>query len=52
MTQKKIAILGAGAIGSTIGGFFAKNGVDCTLIDMWPENVQQVRSNGLRVTTM
>ena len=52
MTQKKIAILGAGAIGSTIGGFFAKNGVDCTLIDMWPENVQQIRSNGLRVTTM
>src|ERR1700690_4361257 len=44
---KRIAIVGAGALGGYVGGYFARQGQDVTLIDMWPENIEAIRSRGL-----
>ena len=44
---KRIAIVGAGALGGYVGGNFARLGLDVTLIDPWPENVETIRSRGL-----
>ena len=45
----KIAILGAGAIGSTIGGHLAEAGFDVTLIDIWKEHVDAINKRGLHL---
>lgn len=45
----KVAVLGAGAMGSVIGGLLAKAGNDVTLIDVWHEAVEAINSRGLRV---
>jgi 2-dehydropantoate 2-reductase len=45
-----IAIMGAGALGSYIGSFLAKDGQQVTFIDMWPEHVEKMRADGLHVT--
>lgn len=34
-SKKKIGVLGAGAIGSVVGGFLQLDGHDVTLIDPW-----------------
>jgi 2-dehydropantoate 2-reductase len=47
---EKLAVLGAGAIGSIIGAYLARAGRDITLIDMWPAHVEQMRRAGLKVT--
>jgi 2-dehydropantoate 2-reductase len=47
--NKKIAVLGAGAIGSSISADLTKAGYDITVIDQWPAQVEALRSNGLRV---
>src|ERR1035437_5212728 len=46
---KRIAIVGAGALRGYVGGYFAQQGQDVTLIDMWPENVEANRSGGLEL---
>jgi 2-dehydropantoate 2-reductase len=46
----KIAIMGAGALGSYVGAFLARDGRDVTLIDMWPEHVETMRRRGLRAS--
>lgn len=46
---KTIAIVGAGAIGGYVGGLMAKNGLDVTLIEPWPEHVAYVRENGIQL---
>jgi 2-dehydropantoate 2-reductase len=33
---KRIAFVGAGALGGYVGGYLAHHGQDVTLIDMWP----------------
>ena len=33
--KKRIGVLGAGAIGSIVGGMLAKDGHDVTLVDPW-----------------
>ncbi len=38
---KKMAVLGAGAIGGTIAGHLTMAGHDITLIDQWPENEKE-----------
>lgn len=48
----KIGILGAGAIGGTIGAYLKRAGHDITLIDTWPENVEAIRAKGLVVTAV
>ena len=45
-----IAIMGVGALGSYVGAFLARDGQRVTLIDMWPEHVEAMRRDGLRVT--
>src|SRR5258706_4766873 len=46
---KRIAIVGAGALGGYVGGTLAHLGHDVTLIDPWPENVETIRSRGLEL---
>ena len=50
--DKRIAVIGAGAIGGYTGGQLAHNGFDVTLIDPWPEHVETVRANGLELYGM
>ena len=45
----RIGIIGAGAIGCVVGGFLTKAGHDVTLIDQWPEHVEAMKKNGLRL---
>lgn len=45
-----IAIMGAGALGSYVGSFLAKDGQEVAFIDMWPEHVEKMRTDGLHVT--
>jgi 2-dehydropantoate 2-reductase len=48
--RTRIGIIGAGAIGCVVGGLLAKAGHDVTLVDPWPEHVEQIRSSGLRLS--
>lgn len=50
--SKRIAIVGAGAVGGYIGGFLAQGGYDVTLIDAWPEHVETTRANGMELFGM
>src|SRR5712692_3237747 len=45
----KIAVIGAGAMGSVFGGMLAEAGNDVTLIDVWLEAVEAINATGLRV---
>ena len=47
--QKKIAVVGAGALGGYVGGSLAHLGHDVTLIDPWPEHIETIRSRGLEL---
>ena len=47
---KRIAVLGAGAIGSSVAADLAKADCDVTVIDQWPAHVEAMKENGLRVT--
>lgn len=46
----KIAIAGAGALGSRFGFMLQQAGNDVTLIDGWKDHVEAIRRNGLNVT--
>lgn len=46
----RIALVGAGAIGSVMGGLLSKAGVDVTLVDMFKEHVDAINANGIRIT--
>ncbi|MSQ63079.1 MAG: 2-dehydropantoate 2-reductase [Betaproteobacteria bacterium] len=46
---KRIAIVGAGALGGYVGGSLAHLGHDVTLIDPWPEHVETIRARGLEL---
>src|SRR6202035_4924044 len=45
--DKRIAVIGAGAIGGYTRGHLAHNGFDVTLIDPWPEHIETIRRDGL-----
>jgi 2-dehydropantoate 2-reductase len=47
---KKIAIVGAGAVGCQVGGHMAANGEDVIFIDGWPEHVDKMNRDGLHLT--
>ena len=49
---KKIACMGAGAVGSYVGGHLSRAGHDVTLIDPWPEHIETIRRNGLSLSGM
>lgn len=46
----RIGIIGAGAIGSVVGGLLTRAGRDVTLIDQWPEHVEAMKRHGLRLS--
>ena len=48
--MKRIAILGVGGVGGTIGAYFLRNGRDVTLIDQWSANVDTINKKGLTLT--
>lgn len=48
-TLRKIAVLGAGAIGSSISANLTKAGHDVTVIDQWPAQVEALRTTGLTI---
>ena len=50
MGGKKIAFVGAGAVGGYAGAHMVQAGEDVTFIDPWPEHVEHMRKHGLRVT--
>lgn len=45
----RIAVMGAGANGSSIGGDLIRAGEDVTLIEQWPAHVEKMRVSGLRI---
>lgn len=45
----RIGIMGAGGIGSVVGGLLSNAGHDITLIDQWPEHIDKIKSDGLIV---
>jgi 2-dehydropantoate 2-reductase len=47
---ERIGILGAGAIGSVVGGLLTRAGRDVTLVDQWPEHVEAMKNRGLRLS--
>ena len=44
MTAKKIAVLGAGANGASVGADLTRAGLDVTLIEQWPAHVEAMRA--------
>src|SRR6202162_2953872 len=46
---KKIAFVGAGAVGGYTGAHMVQAGEDVTFIDPWPAHVEHMRKHGLRV---
>ena len=50
--KKRIAVVGAGAVGGYLGGHLARTGNDVTLIDPWPEHVEAIRKHGLKLSGM
>jgi 2-dehydropantoate 2-reductase len=46
---KKIAVLGAGAIGSCVGADFTQANYDVVLIDPWPAHVEAMKEKGLYI---
>ncbi|MDX1433315.1 MAG: 2-dehydropantoate 2-reductase [Gammaproteobacteria bacterium] len=47
---KRIAIVGAGAVGAYVGGYLTRAGEDITFIDPWPEHVEHMRAHGLTLS--
>jgi len=45
----KIAVVGAGAMGSLFGGLLAASGEEVTLVDVWREHVESINAEGLRI---
>ncbi len=50
MTDKPILIWGAGAIGGTLGAYWARAGLPVVMVDVVPEHVQICRTRGLHIT--
>ena len=51
VAPKRVIILGAGGIGSVVGGLLAHSGHEVTLTDPWHEHIQAIVDNGLLVRT-
>ena len=47
--KRRIVMVGAGALGGYVGGYLAHHGHDVTLIDLWPDNIETIRSRGLEL---
>ncbi|HEY5795738.1 MAG TPA: 2-dehydropantoate 2-reductase N-terminal domain-containing protein [Bosea sp. (in: a-proteobacteria)] len=49
-TDEPILIWGAGAIGGTLGAYWARAGIPVLLVDIVPEHVEACRTTGLAIT--
>lgn len=49
---KRIAVVGAGAVGGYIAAHLAAASRDVIAIDCWPEHVEEIKSAGLRIVGM
>ncbi len=49
---KRIAVVGAGAVGGYVGAGLAASGQDVTLIDPWPAHVEAIRAHGMQLYGM
>jgi len=49
MDNLKIAVVGTGANGASMGADMIRAGLDVTFIEQWPEHVEAMRENGLIV---
>ena len=47
--KPRVAVLGAGAMGSLFGSQLAEGGLDVTLIDVWRDHVDAINDGGLRI---
>jgi 2-dehydropantoate 2-reductase len=47
--RPRIAVLGSGANGASIGADLTRAGHDVTLIEQWPAHVEAMRANGVRI---
>ena len=45
----RIVFVGAGAVGSYVGGHLARAGNDVTLIDPWPEHIDRIKRHARRL---
>ena len=50
MAQAHIVFIGVGAVGGYISGQLARAGEDVTIVDPWPEHIEQIRKSGLRLS--
>ena len=49
MTGPRIAVLGAGANGASVGADLTRAGLDVTLIEQWPDHVEAMRAQGIHI---
>jgi 2-dehydropantoate 2-reductase len=49
MTGPRIAVVGTGANGASIGADLVNAGYDVTFVEQWPAHVEAMRADGLRV---
>ena len=49
LKDRKIAVVGAGAIGSSVSADLTHAGLDITVIDQWPAQVEALKSAGLHI---
>ncbi len=49
LRNREITVIGAGAIGGTIGAFITQAGYDVTLVDTVREHVDKMNADGLRI---
>jgi len=50
MAHAHIVVIGAGAVGGYVGGHLTRAGQDVTIVDPWPEHIEQIRKNGLHLS--
>ncbi|MBT7759370.1 MAG: 2-dehydropantoate 2-reductase, partial [Rhodospirillaceae bacterium] len=50
--NERILIIGAGAVGAYVGGYFAHAGREVILADPWPAHVEHMQAHGLRLEGM
>ena len=48
--NKRLAFVGAGAVGGYVGGLISVAGEEVILIDPWPDHVNAIKEGGLRVS--
>ena len=52
LMNKRILIIGAGAVGGYVGAHFARAGHDVIMADPWPAHVEHMQAHGLRLEGM